>query len=693
MIAPLPMTTPIDGTSTSSASSAAKSAQQHGGAQSHSAMSLDDEYTEAEQHGLPILLTMHGTGVGPEQQADAYKYRPKPGAPYRFGVEGYWLLAPSRHGAHNWQGTGQLHAISAMHALARLSRRLRFAQYDGQALNTAPSSALKWRDCKKTVQAQCLPVADPLRVLFAGHSMGGAGAWHASTALPDIAIAAAPLAGWLSKEQYGDSNVYMKLDSSEPFINPRIRSTLLASVADQRADSHVSNLRGIATHVRVGAKDQTTHPFYSRRMVRFLHQYGAGTATLRNGSVAGLESLQVEEVPNQEHWWWDTQRAEDGGVVNDATMRAFYRLQRTALSAAAVWTRLAASADPHATLQQVTGRQTTLPRDLTYTSTQPSVYRTGRMGVRVLNQIHPQEPSTLSMELQATTTSSGPVNVLHVRTHNVAALGPSFVLPSASALLSDLQRAGDAALAVDGLCSRPQAAEAGHSESTVSHLSLPAIICVDGTPVRASEFFRPDIIIACNGQQAGCALSTVDTIELTGQPLRAGAFRPQVLASCTGTVNGALAAEAASTPALTQPLSDALTYISSLHTLAYDSLVPITPGCPRSVSTSDGADALPSPWNTFVLRGTADNSSWSSSSLSTSGANKAHLALSIAHAASSTTTAHLSDPDAWWTLALLARPTIPPMVRAPFCNYFPGHVAVDANVVETGYAGFTSAGY
>ena len=39
------------------------------------------------------------------QQADSYKYKPrgsKPGDDYLFGVEGAWLCAPTRHGAHNW---------------------------------------------------------------------------------------------------------------------------------------------------------------------------------------------------------------------------------------------------------------------------------------------------------------------------------------------------------------------------------------------------------------------------------------------------------------------------------------------------------------------------------------------------------------------------------------------------------------
>lgn len=60
------------------------------------------------------------------------------------GIQG-WLLAPSRHGAHNWEGVGRRHALAAVHWLA------------------AASSASE--------------AADPTRLLVCGHSMGGHGAW------------------------------------------------------------------------------------------------------------------------------------------------------------------------------------------------------------------------------------------------------------------------------------------------------------------------------------------------------------------------------------------------------------------------------------------------------------------------------------------------------------------------------------
>ena len=58
---------------------------------------------------VPIVLSLHGTGVSARSQADSYKFMPPKGSvgytkkgKYRFGVEGAWLCTPDRHGAHNW---------------------------------------------------------------------------------------------------------------------------------------------------------------------------------------------------------------------------------------------------------------------------------------------------------------------------------------------------------------------------------------------------------------------------------------------------------------------------------------------------------------------------------------------------------------------------------------------------------------
>ena len=44
-----------------------------------------------------------------------------------------------------------------------------------------------------------------------GHSMGGHGAWHLATHYPDMALAVVSLAGWIRKEDYGDSNLFFRL--------------------------------------------------------------------------------------------------------------------------------------------------------------------------------------------------------------------------------------------------------------------------------------------------------------------------------------------------------------------------------------------------------------------------------------------------------------------------------------------------
>ena len=134
---------------------------------------------------VPIVLSLHGTGVAARAQADSYKFMPSPGAPgftkkgkYRFGVAGAWLCAPTRHGAHNWDtATGQRTAIAAAEALSVLSRR----HAHGAA-------------------------ADAGRIVYAGHSMGGHGAWVLATSDPDRALGVVVGAGWTSKEKYGSSN-------------------------------------------------------------------------------------------------------------------------------------------------------------------------------------------------------------------------------------------------------------------------------------------------------------------------------------------------------------------------------------------------------------------------------------------------------------------------------------------------------
>ncbi|XP_038066251.1 uncharacterized secreted protein ARB_06907-like [Patiria miniata] len=227
----------------------------------------------------PVLISLHGTGVGAQNQADGYK-RMQDGR-WIFGLETAWVLAPTRHGAHNWEGPGALTAMTALEILQKLTQ----------------DSA--WIPNK----------ADAQRVIFAGHSMGGHGAWHLATHYPDRALAVISLAGWIKKEEYGDSNLFFRHDLSTSYTDPAIKAIMEACVAENDADKHASNLKGIPVLARIGAQDRTVHPYFVRRMVRLLKEADVNTT--------------YSEIAGKEHWWWDTWKTNDGGAVNDPQLRNF----------------------------------------------------------------------------------------------------------------------------------------------------------------------------------------------------------------------------------------------------------------------------------------------------------------------------------------------------------------------------------
>ena len=93
------------------------------------------------------LETNRSLGVPAQNQADSYKRMEK--GKWIFGVEGLWTLAPTRHGAHNWEGPGELTSMTALKRLEELTMKN------------------EWVNVKANSRA----------VVFAGHSMGGHGAW------------------------------------------------------------------------------------------------------------------------------------------------------------------------------------------------------------------------------------------------------------------------------------------------------------------------------------------------------------------------------------------------------------------------------------------------------------------------------------------------------------------------------------
>ncbi|CAE8681570.1 unnamed protein product [Polarella glacialis] len=235
--------------------------------------------------GCPVLLTLSGTSISASDSADSYKAKLVGDMDYRFGVESAWLLAPTRHGAHNWEGPGHATALAALRALPKVAATLGVQE------------------------------PDIGRVLVAGHSMGGHGSWLLASALRDQALGLASSASWLRKDQYADSNKVMLHDIAAADVEPALLALMRSAEAEFEVESQAPTLAGgLPIMMRVGSRDQTVHPWFSRRMLRTLLSAGASSA-----------DVTLTELKGKEHWWWDTETSNDGGAVNDEQLRAFFR--------------------------------------------------------------------------------------------------------------------------------------------------------------------------------------------------------------------------------------------------------------------------------------------------------------------------------------------------------------------------------
>jgi dienelactone hydrolase len=308
--------------------------------------------TGARNSSCPVVLSLHGTGVDVQMQADSYKFKP-PGSsdetPYTFGVQNAWVVAATRHGAHNWEYTGHLSAMTALETLPTLVRR------------THPG----------------LPAVDASRVLYTGHSMGGHGAWTLITHGTDRAIGGVVIAGWIRKEHYGDSNRFFLHDVGHAHVDPGLKSILESTFSEYNADLVASGTRGVPIVIRVGALDRAVPPWHSRKMARILSEHGA--------------NVVYDEVQGKEHWWWDTDYSNDGGVLNDPKARHWYDSM---------------IGDGHQGLPA-------LPSEFVLTVLNPAGSH-GRGGFRVLQQLIPYRLSQVHVSIQ-----SGDENAVQLRTSNV----------------------------------------------------------------------------------------------------------------------------------------------------------------------------------------------------------------------------------------------------------------------------------
>ena len=89
---------------------------------------------------------------------------------------------------------------------------------------------------------------------------------------------------------------------------PRARYLLEASLAEHDNLRSASNMKGLPVHARLGDRDNSVPPWIVRRMVRNLQEHGV--------------AISLDEF-HKGHWWWDSQRPNDGGVMYDDSIRKF----------------------------------------------------------------------------------------------------------------------------------------------------------------------------------------------------------------------------------------------------------------------------------------------------------------------------------------------------------------------------------
>ncbi|KAK3093303.1 hypothetical protein FSP39_013879 [Pinctada imbricata] len=303
-------------------------------------------------------------------QADSYKRMAE--GEYVFGVDNAWLLAPTRHGAHNWEGPGALTALQSLDALYKMVE-----------------------DSDDIFKVK----VDTNKVVYAGHSMGGHGAWHLATHYPDKALALMSLAGWIKKEEYGDSNLFFRHDIATSHADPVTKFIMESCISENDADRHISNIQELPVLTRIGADDRTVHPFFLRRMYRLLAEIGI--------------MVNHTELARKEHWWWDTWKTNDGGAVNDPQLRDFTnKLVSKSLEGGSQCDSIHGNSEEDCGKSEFDrySQNSMTKREFTLTTYNPAL-GDGMNGLRVIQQITPLRKSEVHCTVGENTVEIDTVNV------------------------------------------------------------------------------------------------------------------------------------------------------------------------------------------------------------------------------------------------------------------------------------------
>lgn len=215
---------------------------------------------------LPILLALHGAGVEAELDEARNILEPLPDL-------AAWVLIPT--GGTAWSGDD-------WHAWG-------FADVEA-AVAMIPDwiNQVGWKG----------PSVDTDNWLVSGHSNGGQGTWYAVTHRPDKVMAASPLSGYSSIQNYVPYTLWRTAD-------PARTAVVQSALSSYRHEALLPNAKGIPLLQQHGGADDNVPVYHSRLMSQLIREAGANSSYI--------------ELAGKPHYW--------DGVYTTNPLREFYQKQ------------------------------------------------------------------------------------------------------------------------------------------------------------------------------------------------------------------------------------------------------------------------------------------------------------------------------------------------------------------------------
>ncbi|EJD53346.1 hypothetical protein AURDEDRAFT_149076 [Auricularia subglabra TFB-10046 SS5] len=200
---------------------------------------------------LPILF-LHGAGVEIDNP-ELPRFLPR--------QSHSWILYPSGRTSwgFDWHGPSTAHALTVTPALAR-------------ALSRIPLPSLRF--------------AEDTRIVLAGHSNGGQGAWHVASRYPDRVAALIPAAGYVKSQAY----VPWTLARGPHYADPALSAVFAATMLGDDNDLFVGNLVGRDVLALHGGADENVPVQHGRTLVATLSTWNASR-------------VSFVEMPGKPHWF------------------------------------------------------------------------------------------------------------------------------------------------------------------------------------------------------------------------------------------------------------------------------------------------------------------------------------------------------------------------------------------------------